>query len=35
MYVQKKVEQGLADSKSGNIVPDEEMAKFWERWSEK
>ncbi len=35
MYVRKKVEQGLADIKDGNIVPDEEMAQFWNRWSEK
>ena len=35
MYVRKKVEQGLNDIKDGNIVPDDEMARFWERWSEK
>ncbi len=35
MYVRKKVEQGLADIKNGNIVSDEEMAQFWHRWSEK
>lgn len=25
------VEEGLADLDAGNIVPDEEMAKFWAR----
>lgn len=35
MYVRKKVEQGLADIKNGDIVSDEEMAQFWHRWSEK
>lgn len=34
MYVRRKVEQGLADSKQGNVVPDDEMAQFWRRWSE-
>ena len=35
MYVRKKVEQGLADSKEGNLVPDDEMTQFWQRWSGK
>jgi hypothetical protein len=35
MYVRKKVEQGLADSKEGNFVPDDEMELFWQRWSGK
>jgi hypothetical protein len=35
MYVRKKVEQGLADSKEGNLVPDDEMERFWQRWSGK
>ncbi|MFI5263709.1 MAG: hypothetical protein ACHQM6_04255 [Candidatus Kapaibacterium sp.] len=35
MYVRKKVEQGLKDIEQGNIVSDDEMAAFWERWSEK
>jgi predicted transcriptional regulator len=26
-----RVEEGLADLDAGNIVPDEEMAKFWAR----
>jgi hypothetical protein len=34
MYVRKKVEQGLADIQAGNIVPEDEMVKFWQRWSE-
>ena len=33
MYVRRKVEQGLADSREGNLVPEDEMAMFWERWS--
>ena len=35
MYVRKKAEQGLADSKAGNFVPDDEMERFWRRWSER
>ena len=35
MYVRKKVEQGLQDSKDGNLVSDDEMAQFWQRWSAK
>ena len=35
MYVRKKVEQGLQDIKEGNIVSEDEMARFWQRWSEK
>lgn len=35
MYVRKKVEQGLHDIDTGNIVPDNEMASFWQRWSAK
>jgi hypothetical protein len=35
MYVRKKIEQGLADSREGNIVPEDEMARFWQRWAAK
>jgi hypothetical protein len=35
MYVRKKVEQGLQDIQEGNIVPEDEMARFWQRWSGK
>ena len=35
MYVRKKAEQGLLDSKAGNLVPDDEMELLWQRWSER
>ena len=35
MYVRKKIEQGLQDIETGNIVSDDEMASFWHRWSAK
>jgi len=35
MYVRKKVEQGLKDLEENNIVPDNEMARFWQQWSAK
>jgi len=33
MYVRKKIEAGLKDIEEGNIVSDDEMTKFWQRWS--
>lgn len=33
MYVIKKVEQGLKDVEVNNIVPDDEMARFWQQWT--
>ena len=33
MYVRKKIEAGLKDIEDGNIVSDDEMTKFWQRWS--
>lgn len=33
MYVRKKIEVGLKDIEEGNIVSDDEMTKFWQRWS--
>ena len=35
MYVVKKVEQGLSDIEENNLVPDDEMARFWQQWSAK
>jgi hypothetical protein len=32
IHFRKKAEQGLADSKAGNFVPDDEMERFWRRW---
>ena len=33
MYVKRKIEAGLKDIEDGNIVSDDEMTKFWQRWS--
>ena len=33
MYVRKKIEAGLKDIEEGNIVSDDEMTKFWQRWT--
>ncbi len=33
MYVRKKIEAGLKDIEEGNIISDDEMTKFWQRWS--